>query len=94
MDHSGALMIGAIVVVLVFLDLLFVEVRRSVREGSRLVKRVAAYAELPIFALLAKSERDVARIAQAFDEFCALLERAQRALGVLRSFLPKRSAPG
>ncbi len=51
------LWIGTIVAVLVFLDLLFVELRRVFREGKRIVRRLGGYTELPIFSLLAASAR-------------------------------------
>jgi hypothetical protein len=94
MDRSIVVWIGAIVIVLVFLDLLFVELRRIFREGKRLAKRIAAYRELPIISKLATGERDVARILAAVDALATLMERAQRAIGVLRGYLPKGSSPG
>jgi hypothetical protein len=94
MDRSGLVWIGAILVALVFLDLLFVELRRIFREGKRIVTRLEAYGELPIFAALAGAERDAERIAEAFEALEPLLERWQLALGVLRRYLPKGSSPG
>ena len=94
MDRSGMLWIGAIVVVLVFLDLLFVELRRALREAKRIVKRLEGYGELPVLSMLATSEGDVERIVRAIDAAPPLIERAQRALGVLRGYLPKGSSPG
>jgi hypothetical protein len=94
MDRSGMLWIGTIVAVLVFLDLLFVELRRAFREAKRLMTRIEGYGELPILSQLATSGRDVDRIARAIDAVAPLIERAQRALGVLRSYLSKGSSPG
>jgi len=94
MDASAALWIGTAVAVLVFLDLLFVEVRRAVREGKRFASRLEAYAELPLFAKLDASERDAERIARAIDALPPLLERAQAALTVLGRYRPKGSSPG
>jgi hypothetical protein len=88
------LWVGGVVAGLVFLDLLFVELRRVFREGTRIVRRLEAYGELPIFALLVTSERDVERIAAAVDALEPLLERTQRALDVLRRYIPKGSSPG
>jgi len=88
------LWIGVILAVLVFLDLLFVELRRAVREAKRIVNRLEAYAELPIVSMLAASERDVDRIVGAIDELTALVERARGAIGVLRGYIPKGSSPG
>lgn len=94
MDRSGMLWIGLIVAVLVFLDLLFVELRRIVREGKRIASRVAGYAELPLLVQLAASERDLERILNALDALAQLIERGQIALAVLRGYLPKGSSPG
>jgi hypothetical protein len=94
MDRSGMLWIGLIVAVLVFLDLLFVEVRRVVREGRRIVRRLAGYVELPLFTQLAASEGDLERIARSVDALVSLTERGQAALAVLRRYIPKGSSPG
>jgi hypothetical protein len=94
MDRSGVLWIGVVVAVLVFLDLLFVELRRVLREAKRIVTRLEAYVELPIFMSMAASERDVERIVGAIDAFEPLVERGQAAIGVLRRYLPKGSSPG
>ena len=88
------LWIGTIVAVLIFLDLLFVEVRRIFRELKRLLTRVSAYGELPIFAQLAKSERDVERIVTALDALDALARRFQAAIDSVRRYSPKGSSPG
>ena len=52
------LWIGAIVAALVFLDLLFVELRRAFREGKRIVRRLEGYGELPVLSLFATGARD------------------------------------
>ncbi len=88
------LWIATAVAALVFLDLLFVELRRSLREAKRIVTRIDAYATLPIFSLCAASERDVARIVSAVDAVAPLVERGQAAFAVLRRYLPKGSSPG
>lgn len=88
------LWIGTIVAVLVFLDLLFVELRRVFREGKRIVRRLGGYTELPIFSMLAVSAADAERIALAIEAVTPLLERAQRAAAVLRRYSPKGSSPG
>jgi hypothetical protein len=95
MDPSGLVWIGSIVAVLIFLDLLFVELRRIFREGKRLAVRLAAYAELPILDLIAASENDLERIARAIDALASLLARTNAALESLRScYRPKGSSPG
>jgi hypothetical protein len=94
MDRSGVMWIGAAVAALVFLDLLFVELRRCVREAKRIAARLQGYTELPIFSLIAAAEHDVERIAQASEEIPLLLERAALAIATLRSYLPKGMSPG
>jgi hypothetical protein len=94
MDRSGIEWVGVIVVVLIFLDLLFVEVRRILREGKRIAKRLAGYAELPLLHQIATSERDLDRIVRAVDAMAALLDRAHAAFAVLRRYIPKGSSPG
>ncbi len=95
MDPSGLVWIGSIVAVLIFLDLLFVELRRIFREGKRLLMRLVAYADLPIFDLLATTEHDVARIVNAIDELASLSARTTAALESLRRcYRPKGSSPG
>jgi hypothetical protein len=94
-DPSGLVWIGSIVAVLIFLDLLFVELRRIFREAKRLVLRVAAYAELPIFDLIATSQRDIERIVIAIDALASLFARMSAALESLRTcYRPKGSSPG
>jgi hypothetical protein len=94
MDRSGMVWIGTALAVLIFLDLLFVELRRVFREGKRIVQRLDAYAELPIFSLLANAEHDVERIVSALDALTPLAERGRHAIGVVRGYLPKGSSPG
>jgi hypothetical protein len=94
MDGSGMLWIGAIVAALVFLDLLFVELRRAFREGKRIVRRLEGYGELPVLSLFATGERDADRIMSALDAIPPLIERAQRAIDVVRGYMPKGSSPG
>jgi hypothetical protein len=94
MDGSGMVWVGVIVAVLVFLDLLFVELRRAFREGKRIVRRLEGYGELPILSLLATSEHDVERMLRAIDAVPPLIERAQRAIDVVRGYIPKGSSPG
>lgn len=93
MDRPDLIWIGAIVAALVFLDLLVVELRRMLREGKRIVSRLAAYADLPLFAQLAASDRDVERIVRALDALPPLFARAQAALAVLHLYKPKDSSP-
>jgi hypothetical protein len=95
MDPSGLVWIGLIVAVLIFLDLLFVELRRIFREGKRLATRLAAYADLPIFNLIAASEGDIERIVRAIDALASLSARTQTALeSMRRCYKPKGSSPG
>lgn len=94
MDRPDLVWIGVIVAVLVFLDLLFVELRRIVREGRRLVRRLLAYADSPMFELLASSEYDTERLVRAIEALPPLIERGQAALAALRFYKPKGSSPG
>jgi len=94
MDSPDLWWIGGVVAVLVFLDLLFVELRRILREGKRIVSRLEGYADLPLFGLLEASERDAERIAAAIDAAAALAERGRAALAVLPFYKPKGSSPG
>jgi hypothetical protein len=93
-EGSGLLWIGIIVAVLIFLDLLFVELRRIWREGMRIVARIEGYAELPIFAQLEASERDAERIASALEALEPLVARGQAALATAARYIPKGSSPG
>jgi hypothetical protein len=94
MDRSGIMWIGVAVVVLVFLDLLFVELRRGVREAKRIVLRLQGYTELPLFSLMENAGNDVERIASASDEIASLIERGTLAVTTIRSYLPKGVSPG
>lgn len=94
MEGSGLLWIGTIVAVLIFFDLLLVELRRIWREGKRIVARIEGYAELPIFAQLEASERDAERITAALDALGPLVTRGQTALATVRGYSPKGSSPG
>lgn len=94
MEGSGLVWIGIVVAVLIFVDLLFVELRRIYREGKRLVSRIEAYADLPIFAQLEASERDAERIAAALESLEPLVARGQAALASVRGYSPKGSSPG
>jgi hypothetical protein len=84
MDQSTILWIAEIVLAFVFIDVLLVEVRRCVREGKRILRRIAAYGDLPIVSLAATAPGDVQRIAAAFEQFPPLLVRAEAALVALK----------
>jgi hypothetical protein len=94
MDRSALIWVGAAVALLVFLDILFIETRRMIREGTRIFKRVRAYGELPILSMLATANRDFDRLARASEDIPALIGRGQRAVATLRSYLPKGTSPG
>jgi hypothetical protein len=93
MDASMVVKVAVAVAVLIFLDALFVELRSAAREAKRLVSRLGAYAELPIFSLLATSEHDGERLNVALEAIPPLLERAACALAVVRSLGRERPAP-
>lgn len=94
MDRTAVAWVGVAVAALVFADLLFVEVRRIVRELKRIDTRLKGYSELPILSLAATAEMDVARITAAADQMPLLIARGQLAIAQLRSYLPKGSSPG
>jgi hypothetical protein len=94
MDRSAVAWVGLAVAALIFLDLLFVEVKRIVREAKRIDSRVRGYGELPLFSLMATAAGDGERIGAASEEIPALIVRGKRAIGVIRSYLPKGSSPG
>ena len=76
--------IALAIALVVFLDLLFVEVRRAVREAKRIVTRISAYADLPVLAQAARVGTDVDRIAFAADRIAPLLERGRAAIAAIR----------
>ena len=84
MDSGTAGWIAIAIAVLVYIDLLVVELRRAIREGKRIANRLAAYGQLPIFSLIAASEHDAERLSSAFEQVPVLLERAQIALETIR----------
>jgi hypothetical protein len=93
-EGSGLVWIGIVVAVLIFVDLLFVELRRIYREAKRLVTRIEAYGELPLFAQLEASERDAERLSNALEALGPLVARAGGALTTVRGHIPKGSSPG
>ena len=94
MDRSALIWVGLAVAALVFFDLLFVELRRIVREAKRILARVRGYTELPLISLMATAGNDLERVGAASEEVSVLIERGRRAIGVLRGYLPKGSSPG
>ena len=94
MDRTAVAWVGVAVAALVFADLLFVEIRRIVRELKRIDKRLKGYSELPILSLAAAASSDVDRITAAADEVAVLIARGQLAIAQLRSYFPKGSSPG
>ena len=84
MNASAIGWIALAIVAVVFLDILFVEVRRSVREAMRIVKRVGAYGDLPVLAQAARTGDDVERISAALEMVPSLLERGRVAVTTIR----------
>jgi hypothetical protein len=84
-DQSAIGWIALAIAVFVYLDLLFVELRRIMLEGMRIVRRVAAYAELPVVKQAGRAGDDVERLTLALDRIAPLAERAQRALATIRA---------
>lgn len=85
MDGSTIVWVGSAVVALVFFDVLFVEVRRALRETKRILRRVSSYGELPIFSLIASTERDVTRLTTTLEAIPELLLRAEAAIAAIRA---------
>ncbi len=67
-----------------YLDLLFVEVRRIVREASRIVGRLLGYADLPVVQQASRAGDDVERLLAAIERVPPLLTRAQAAVARIR----------
>ena len=82
-DQPLVLWVALGIALVVYADLLVVEVRRVRRELRRIHERVAAYRELPIASLIASSPGEVERLAGALDQISALAARAERALAGL-----------
>lgn len=93
MDPSTVLGIAAVVAAFVFVDILFVELRRCVRELNRIARRVSAYGELPIVSLAATATLDAARLGASVQRFGELLGAGEAALTELK-VLRRTDAPG
>jgi hypothetical protein len=85
MNQSSIGWIALAIAVFVYLDLLFVELRRIGREGKRIVMRVIAYGDLPVIAQAERAGDDVDRIARALDAAPLLIDRARLALATIRN---------
>jgi hypothetical protein len=90
-DQSALGWIIPAIAIVVFLDLLVVELRRVAREGMRIVTRVLAWGDLPVLAQAGRAGDDLERIALAIDQVSPLLERARVALTTIR--YPRGQAP-
>lgn len=84
MNVPGVVWVAVAVAVLVFLDVLVVELRRCARELGTIRRRIAAYRDLPIVSLAASAPADVSRAAAALAAIPPLLARAEAALAALR----------
>jgi hypothetical protein len=84
-DRSLIGWIALAVAVFVYLDLLFVELRRTYREGKRIVTRLIAYGDLPVVRRAAQTGDDVERLTRALEAVPPLLERGRSALAAIRS---------
>jgi len=90
-DQSAIGWIALAIAVFVYLDLLFVELRRIYREGTRIVSRLIAYADLPVVRQAARTGDDVERLTLALEAVGPLIERGRGAIEVIRH---PRSAGG
>ena len=77
----------------VFVDVLFVELRRCVGEVNRIARRVSAYGDLPIVSLAATATLDAARLAASVQRIGALLVAGEAALVDLK-VLRRTDSPG
>ncbi len=84
MNASAIGWIALAIVAVVLLDLLFVEVRRIVREATRIAKRVRAYGDVPVLAQAARTGDDVERMNAALETIPSLLERGRVAVTTIR----------
>jgi hypothetical protein len=84
MDQTKIGWIAFAVALFVYLDLLFVELRRMGREGRRIVTRVMAYADLPVVAQAARAGDDAEQLGRALEAVTPLLERGSVALATIR----------
>jgi len=73
-----------VVAVVVVLALAGAQAMRALREVNRLKTRVAAYAELPLFAALERAETDAQRLGTAVEAVAPLLARAEAAVAIIR----------
>jgi hypothetical protein len=83
-NQSAIGWIALAIAVFVYLDLLFVELRRIGREGGRIVQRLLAYAELPVIAQAERAADDVERLTIALEAVGPLLDRGRVALEAIR----------
>jgi hypothetical protein len=84
-DQSAIGWIALAIAVFVYLDLLFVELRRIYREGMRILRRLIAYADLPVVAQAARTGDDVERLTVALEAVGPLLDRGRVALATIRN---------
>lgn len=84
MDQSAIGWIALAIAVFVYLDLLFVELRRIYREGARIVSRLVAYADLPVVRQAARAGDDVERLTVALEAVGPLIERGREAIEAIR----------
>jgi hypothetical protein len=82
---SWAGWVALFVAVAVYLDLLFVELRRVYREAMRIVTRVIGYGNLPVIRQAARAGDDVERLTLALETVPVLIERGRAALTVIRA---------
>ncbi|MDP9106048.1 MAG: hypothetical protein M3N49_08940, partial [Candidatus Eremiobacteraeota bacterium] len=73
----------ALVAVVAVLALAGAQAMRALREVKRLKTRVAAYAELPLFASLERAETDAQRLGAAVEAIAPLIARSEAAVAII-----------
>jgi hypothetical protein len=82
-DQTTVFWIAGAVAAFVFVDVLIVELRRCLREGRRIADRLVAYADLPIFSVVAGVPHEAERLVRAFESIAPLIVRGKTALVAL-----------
>jgi hypothetical protein len=80
----GLVVWATVVALVVLLAVVVAQLLRALREMKRVLSRVAALAEHPVFAALEKGEADLRRLEAAVAQIEPLLARALVAIAIIR----------
>ncbi|GAC1412884.1 MAG: hypothetical protein NVSMB64_23090 [Candidatus Velthaea sp.] len=72
-------------IAIVTVEILFVQIPRSIREVRRIMRRMKAYGDLPVIHAGEAAAREAVRLAAALDQLPALERRASAAIAALRA---------